>query len=239
MICDLLYKFGFCLAHEYFQPYQYLPILANRWGCLKEDLLDKEKFINQLIRFRTLKSGWLGINLHGSHLPIYYNFKEYFPSSKKIFIRIRRRNVIAQAVSYEIASQTEKWSSKFKTDVTPVYSFDKIKSKIKAIKQQEIITDVFVSSLNENVIEIVYEDFITNPSEVLYSVIPEELLKKVIVEPSIKKQSSNLNKLWIDQFNQEFFKTNGKGIPAKKQKLILPIRIIKRVLPSLRKYIIR
>ncbi len=229
MICDLLYKSDFCLAHEYFQPYQYLPILANRWGCLKEDLLDKEMFTKQLIRFRTLKSGWLGINLHGHHLPIYYKFKEYFPDSEKIFVRVRRRNVIAQAISYEIASQTGKWSSEFQTGVTPVYSFDNIKSKINAIKQQEILTDIFATSLSENVIELVYEDFILDPIAALSSIIPEEPLKTLLIEPSLKKQSSNLNKAWIDRFTQEFIETDGKGIPINKQKQTLLVRIAKKI----------
>ncbi len=217
VICDLLYKSGFCLAHEYFQPYEYLPILASRWDCLQEGILDKEKYTNQLIRFRTLKSGWLGINLHGHHLPIFCEFKKYFPRSKRIFVRIRRRDIIAQAVSYEIASQTGRWSSEFHTEVTPEYSFDKIKNKINSIEHQNLITDIFLSLLNENVIELFYEDFIMNPSLALSSIIPEEFHKKVIIEPTLKKQSSKFNKVWIDRFSKEFFETSGKGYSSKKQ----------------------
>ncbi len=229
MICDLLYKSGFCLAHEYFQPYEYLPILADRWGCLKEDVLDNKKFMKQLIRFRTLNSGWLGINLHGHHLPLFSKFKEYFPESEQIFVRVRRRNVIAQAVSYEIASQTKQWTSKFQTGVTPVYSFEKIKNKINAIEHQNIITDVFLSSVNENVIELVYEDFIKNPSPTLSSIIPGEFYKKAIIEPSLKKQSSNVNKVWADRFSQEFFETNAKGYSYKKQNQSLLKRIVNKI----------
>lgn len=229
MICDLLYKSGFCLTHEYFQPSDYLPILSDRWGCIKADTLDKEMFVKQLIRFRTLKSGWLGLNLHGHHLPIFYNFKEYFPDTERIFVRLRRRDIIAQAVSYEIARQTGKWSSEFQSDVQAIYSFDNIKSRINMIKQQETITDVFVTSVNEKIIEVIYEDFLLDPVYALSAIVPGKISNINLVEASINKQSSSINKEWVSRFTKEFVASNGAGITAKNKLRILFKQIAKKI----------
>jgi len=66
--CDILFNCKICLAHEYLQTEQYLPVLANRWQCITNCSLDKKKFIEELSRYRTSKEGILGINIHGSHI---------------------------------------------------------------------------------------------------------------------------------------------------------------------------
>lgn len=205
LLCDLLYKSGFCLAHEYFQPHEYLPILANRWGCLDNGVLNKEKYVNQLAKFRTLNSGWLGINLHGHHLPAFNKFSECFSNSEKVFLRIRRRNVIAQAVSYEIASQTKRWSSEFQAKAKPTYSFNQIKKKLNSINHQNLITDTFLSLNNMVSTDIYYEDFIGNPGEVLGDILSDYIHKEPATASFLKKQSSNINEEWIERFSQELF----------------------------------
>ncbi|MBZ2169156.1 Stf0 family sulfotransferase [Marinobacter sp. F4216] len=224
MICDLLFQSGFCLAHEYFQPYNYLPIIAKRWKCLRKGILDKEKFINQLIRFRTMESGWLGINLHGRHLPLYWKLEEYFPQSEKVVVRVRRKDVVAQAVSYEIATQTGGWSSEFQARAEPVYSFKSIKYRINSIKQQDIFSDIFVSSINVPVIEVVYEELVKSPREVLSFFLPKEYLDNVELKPSLEKQASSLNRKWIDRFTQEYIETDGKGHSLRKRDVLKRMR---------------
>lgn len=36
LLCDMIYEARGPLAHEYFQPYQYMPILSRRWGALHD-----------------------------------------------------------------------------------------------------------------------------------------------------------------------------------------------------------
>ncbi|MYM63691.1 Stf0 family sulfotransferase [Pseudomaricurvus sp. HS19] len=217
MICDLLYKSGFCLSHEYFQPYDYLPLLARRWDCIKDGVLDKSHFIEQLARHRTLESGWLGINLHGHHLPLFSKLKNHLPRAESVYVRVRRRNVIAQAVSYEIASQSGRWSSEFKSESAPVYSFQNIKNKLQRLEYQNLLTDSFLSSENLDVIELIYEDFVQDPASALRRVLPETFHQNLAINPSLKQQSSELNKDWISRFTREFFDTEGEGhAPEKK-----------------------
>ncbi len=217
MICDLLYQSGFCLPHEYFQPYEYLPILARRWGCINAGVLDQATFIEQLVRYRTLDSGWLGINLHGHHLPLFSKFKGHLPKAETIYVRVRRRNIIAQAVSYEIASQSGLWSSEFQSEHSPVYSFDNIKNKLDRLEYQNLLTDSFLSLANESVIELIYEDFVKDPGSALRSIIPTEFHPNLTVKPSLKRQSSGLNQEWINRFSKEFFDTEGQGYSSEKQ----------------------
>lgn len=122
LLCDILRRNGVCLPHEYFQPYQYIPIAAARWECIQSGTLDREAYVNALVRYRIGPNGDLGINLHGNHLSVFSAFERLFGEKEAFFVHIRRRDVIAQAVSYEIAHQTGRWSSGFASNgQTPTY----------------------------------------------------------------------------------------------------------------------
>jgi LPS sulfotransferase NodH len=86
LLSDILRSNEVCLPHEYFQPYQYMPILADRWSAIgKDNILDGRQYIQSLTRCRTFVGGWLGINLHESHIHIYERLRTYFPGSSFLF----------------------------------------------------------------------------------------------------------------------------------------------------------
>lgn len=203
LVCDLLRKSEFCMAHEYFQMDEYLPLLASRWNCLEEGHLQKEKFIAELLKHRTMKSGWLGINLHGRHIPNFLEFKEHLPNLKSLFIRIRRRNIVKQAISYEIAKQTGKWSSEFDSGVRPTYSFESISKRIAELSFQNTIIDTYIEQFQLDVCELYYEEFIEDPKKYLASVLPAEYLNSDTFVPSLVRQRSKVNGEWEDRFNNE------------------------------------
>lgn len=210
-LSDQIYRHGICLPHEYFQPFQYIPILADRWGCIINDMLDNEDYIFSLKKWRTSSAGWLGINLHGEHLPIFKNFEKNFLNIKKSYIVLKRRDLIAQSVSFEIAMQTERWSSHFKDSNEPIYSFHEIKSRLEAIVYQNIMIDAYINNLGIVANEIYYEDLIKNPIGELAAIFPDFFNCNSEVISGLAKQSSGINNDWVERFSNEYFDTVGSG----------------------------
>lgn len=211
LLSDLIYQNGICLAHEYFQPFQYLPILANRWGCLNGSVLDKEAYIQNLLRYRTSTTGWLGINLHGEHLSVFRDFENLLPDVQRHYIYLVRRDIIAQSVSFEIAMQTAKWSSHFAGLEKPAYSFHGIKKRLDSINAQNALVSAYLKSRNITARAVYYEDLIENANETLSGLIPGTILKMEKLTSNLERQSSNINEDWIDRFSNEYYESSGRG----------------------------
>ncbi|MAC46476.1 MAG: hypothetical protein CMI12_06450, partial [Oceanospirillum sp.] len=135
--CEKLIEAGYCVAHEYFHQKDYLPILAERWDCISDHALIKKSYIEMLIKTRTAPSGILGINLHGQHIKYFKEFEYLFPKVNFKYIFISRADKFSQAVSYAIASKTQKWSSNFIGTEIENYDYNLILEKLYFIIKQE------------------------------------------------------------------------------------------------------
>lgn len=203
LLCEYLRKAEFCLAHEYFQRAEYLPILADRWSCLNDSLLNKQKYVEQLYRFRTLDSGWLGINLHGHHIPVFKRFIEYFSFDNLRVVHVRRKSILKQSISYEIARQTKRWSSEYNSKVEPIYDFDKIKERITELSLQEIVNEKFCDELPVRPIEVYYEDLLTRKLDILSNIVGDFDLGFDEGLSTLKRQSSEINSNWEARFYED------------------------------------
>lgn len=216
LLTDLLQTNNLCLPHEYFQPFKYLPILAERWGCIENNHLNKISFLESLIKFRTYPNGWLGINVHGEHLAIFSKFDDLFPAVNKHYIHLQRQNIIPQAVSYEIAVQTNQWSSKYKSKAEANYNYTAIENKLHRIQRQNALISSYILSRNISCETIYYEDIIAEPLAILKNIIPENIIpdfspNTISAKSSMKKQSSERNKNWTDRFSHEYFENINKN----------------------------
>ena len=100
---------------EYCQPYQIIPYLMKMRPQIKSgEQLSLSEYANYLARQRSGRSNKLCINLHASHVEIYKKLSVYLPPVTRKFILLRK-DIIRQAVSYYIASATEEWSSKYRS----------------------------------------------------------------------------------------------------------------------------
>lgn len=201
-LCDFFKNSNVCIPHEYFQPFQYMPYLAKRWKAHKDGILVPKLYVDKLCEKRTANNGVLGINLHGSHLKIFEHFLPYFP--KNINFRglvLKRRDKIAQAVSYFIASESKVWSSHFGKRAVPIYSFEKIKSKLSSILTQEVLIDRYVALKEFPVDVLFYEDLCSSKEtiELLYGPHSERVVID-LATASTKKQSNQVN----DEYSQRF-----------------------------------
>ncbi len=204
-LCDFFKKSNVCIPHEYFQPFQYMPYLAKRWCAHKDGILVPKLYVEKLCEKRTEDNGVLGVNLHGSHLKIFEYFLPYFP--KQINFRglvLKRRDKIAQAVSYFIASESKVWSSHFGKRAAPSYSFEKIKSKLSSILSQEVLIDRYIALKEFPVDVLFYEDLCSMKETIDLS--HGSHVERVVIDlarASTKKQSKQVNNEYSQRFKND------------------------------------
>jgi LPS sulfotransferase NodH len=159
LACNLMHQNSICTPHEYFQPFQYMPILSERWMCRTNDgqVLFQE-YTRKVIENRTAASGFLGINAHGSHLSLLEKALPLFPDVPVTWLFLQRFDLIAQSVSYYWARSTRKWSSDFEgSRSSPKYSFEKIYHCYQQIVQQNREVNAFLRQKSFKYQPIVYE----------------------------------------------------------------------------------
>ena len=86
----------------------------------------------------------------------------YFNDVRWVFMQ--RRDLVAQAVSFEIASQTKRWESFAKdTGVKPQYDFERSRKKVQALSLQNASINALFSVLGVQPVRVFYEDFAVSP----------------------------------------------------------------------------
>lgn len=204
LLCDLLRINNICLPHEYFQPYEYMPLLAKRWGCIEGDEIDAVKYVERLCRFRTFGNGWLGINLHGSHLQVFSRLKHLMPEVNFHYWHLLRKDIVSQGVSYSIAQQTKKWTSHHVSLGEPIYDFKAINEAITRIAKQNELIDSYVTTEMIECSKIFYEDLVYDFGHI------EKLVGQLsanfcgsIRQSVLQKQASFINDVFKENYCKE------------------------------------
>jgi len=169
-LCDMLRRAGVCVAHEYFQPYQYLPALADRWGARDGNHIDLAAYVAGLRRHRTSAAGILGVNLHGHHLPVFLKAEPAFADLTPHYVLLRRRDTVAQAVSYHIARSTGAWSSHFAPVADSAYDFAGIDAALRNITLWTTWNEAFLKARGAEPVMLWYEDLVADPAAALASI---------------------------------------------------------------------
>lgn len=213
LLCNLLYANELCIAHEYFQEFQYLPILARRWDCYKGTTFKMEKYVDALRRYRTSKNGWLGINLHGHHLGTYIQGEPYLEDIPTYYIYIYRRDEIAQAVSYYLAASTGQWSSDFEPQRQASYDYRAIRKKLERIYRGKAAMRAFINTREISYTAIAYEDLRDNPGSELLR-IPGMGTHDPTVTPTMSRLDRGPRESWRVRFSREHLADLAKRQPS-------------------------
>jgi LPS sulfotransferase NodH len=208
LLCEILEKNSICVAHEYFQPYQYMPLLADRWKCIDKDFLDPEAYISALCRYRTLPNGWLGINLHSSHISIFDRMLKQFPKANFTYIHLMRRDTLSQAISYALARQTDQWSSHFESVAEAKYDFKMISNLYSNIVDGNALIGAYISMHNIECSAYYYDDLIGDPIDFfqnLSAVIPQ--VNSIKYNSTLNRQATDLNVEWANRYKEDLYMT--------------------------------
>ncbi len=226
-LCDHIRSAGVCIPHEYFQPYGYMQALAERWECRKGNSIDIVKYIKSLKLMRTGKAGWLGINIHAWHIPMFKKAMNFLNVDSIHYFHLVRGDILKQAISYEIASQIGNWSSHYSNNIEAKYNYNGILNKIKRIQDGNLDISLFFAEKKIKYKLLFYEDIINKPSEIYnsLSVIGAPIEKEE--EANLKKQSSAINKEWAETFVKDFGRDEQKEKKEKKNFLTRLVESVK------------
>lgn len=120
-------------------------------------------------------------------------------------IEIRRDDIIAQAISYHIALQTGRWTSRTKpnTDVTPTCDPLQIERLVTSIRASQILMDFVVERDAIDRIIVHYEDLVDDPSNQVKKIARFcgfDPTSWSMMRPEIARQTNATNEAFRAQF---------------------------------------
>jgi LPS sulfotransferase NodH len=183
----------------------------NEWKK-KLKTADLQETIAELKKRRTSTNGVFGIKIHYSHIKQFGGFKkvlEYFPDA--YYILLSRENVLKQAVSLSIASQTGEWIAGQKRVCNdPKYDFNQIDESLRNIILDNSSWRYTLAANGCNYIEMDFDDICNNLADSLENIASFVGCKidktKIPQEQITKKQSNQRNIEWVAQFIAEIDK---------------------------------
>ncbi|MAL94645.1 MAG: hypothetical protein CME40_06190 [Haliea sp.] len=126
------------------------------------------------------------------------------------WMAVRRRDILAQAVSHFIAAQTNQWASFHNGNQrSPKYSYRGIKSHVLGVVEDNQRISDFCFQLGIEPIQVIYEDFLGDPESNTIALTRQLGVAGASVNRSHlkrEKQAGSLNREFIDKFRQDLSK---------------------------------
>jgi LPS sulfotransferase NodH len=146
--------------------------------------------------------------MHGDGLPDVPLLARAFPNP--VFVWLRRRDVVAQAVSWARALQTGQWISSQTERGEPVYDFDLIEDRPRTIRAEEGKWSDWFARNGIAATEVVYEDVLADPRgevERVLAPLGVELPAGVELRPyeGEARQGDGLNAEWARRYRADLF----------------------------------
>ena len=207
-LCSKIHENCGIVGHEYFHASGYIQYLAKRWKCYDNSMIKIEDYWSNLVKHRSFNRTLI-INLHGSHLQLFYKFINKIKSLDVLCIHLIRGNILEQSVSYAVAKKTRKWTKYYNyldDEDDLVISNEELFQAAKAINGQNLKINAFIHKHKLNSQPILYETIIKEAD--IKSVIDSlglKLNKNTSIafdKLNLTKQSSSSKSLLIDQFSK-------------------------------------
>ena len=166
LLCERLRAAGHCVAHEYFHPHRYMPMLAERGGAVGPDRrMDWAAYARFLGRARTTPNGVLGVNAHAKHLPYLMRALPHLPARRRL-VTLRREGLLAQALSLAAARATGAWSSAFEPRDPWTFDAEAAASMLAEIQAQNAKIEAFAAASGWPREAVTYEALAADPADV-------------------------------------------------------------------------
>lgn len=191
-------------------PFEYLhPSHLERW---KAKLAQNEIIgvLNALKNRRSSPNGWFGLKAHWPQFqPVAMDAELLRTLDVSAYIRLSRRNEVAQAISMDIAQQTGAWISFHKAQRSPQYDHDGIAKALEALQLEHVAWAEFFDQHEIAPLIIYYEDLVGDPLGTVAAVCnhlgePKESFN-LDFKSSPQKQATAVNVIWEQRFREEGF----------------------------------
>lgn len=164
------------VPHEYLHPTVHLPVLARRFQSIRPDgTVDIDLYLRQLHRRRSTANGVFGLKAHFSQLASLLHIR----SVDRLFegawlIRIRRRDLVRQAISYYTAEATGVWSTLDAASLAeippPEYNGVAISRYLSTLLAEDDGWERLFADRKSSVLNVWYEDLVADTDMVCRSV---------------------------------------------------------------------
>lgn len=156
---------------------------------------------------RTSACGLFGLKLHQHH------FARFFGSggeglesalAPRRWIRLRREDRVAQAVSWARALQSGRWASHQRFALPVFYRRGQIARLEREIDRQETAWEAFFATAEGEVLQLTYEDLRTDRAAVLHRVLEflgiENALRVPVPDSDLQVQADATSAAWIARY---------------------------------------
>jgi len=185
------------MPHEYFNV-DHKSDYFKRWN-----FNSNQEYVDLLKKNRVSDNGVFGLKMHFNQFKTQFNVSDLNDVFRNLkFIFITRSDKVAQAISLEIAVQTNKWSSEFNRENKAEFNYNNIKKKIYDIKKQESDWLNYFKKFNIQPLIVNYEDLEESYEDSIARVLEFLDLKyhKKIPPMQIKKQRGFKNYFWKKRY---------------------------------------
>lgn len=219
LLCSTLLNLGCCG-----KPAEYLHSAKIEKYIDKGDTKGFQDYLSQILHQETGKNGIFGIKIHWEHFRNFLNLaRKYLGFRDKsdweiistifpnpYFIYIWRRNLVKQAVSTEIAYQTQQWvkSNQNITAETPKRLIFKPLNIYRYKQGLQARNDRWRKFFAQNCVdfyEIVYEDFVLSFENTIRDLVDfievDSLSDSYEIKMPTYRQSSDINERWCQYYS--------------------------------------
>ncbi len=208
LLCSLLTNTGVMgVPHEYFNISRHGHSMIKRLTNRDADQISIGEYFDTIVSHRTSPNGVFGIKAHSNQwLPHYKSgfITAYFGKDIK-HVLIRRKDVLGQAISLVIASQTGKWTSHEKQTKEPVYDRPELEKAVGVTNHYNEIWDLFFEQTKIKPCVVYYEDLLDRPQEEIQRVLDfvgvDAKADAKLEDAGLKREATALNEEWRQRFN--------------------------------------
>lgn len=169
-----------------------------------------EETLRQIQRRRTSPNGVFGIKVHYSHLKIVGGFSRLnalLPNAR--YVNLTRTNLLAQAVSLSIASQTGVWiAGQQPINNTPIYRYSDIDHNMRRIALDNASWRYTLAAHGCKKLDLTFELARTDIAAAIRDIAAFAEVSvdtaRIPMEQATKKQANDLNGEWIRRFLEEY-----------------------------------
>lgn len=225
LLCDLLTRSGAGAPESYFRP-DSIPGYAERWRVPIDGGQFSVAYVSAVRRAGEAGTGRFGMRVMWTDAPAFlHRLAELHPAAQdqpdalrlafgvRKFVRLSRRDMIAQAVSLVIANQSGLWHvnadgserQRAKPHEDPRYDSAAIAAELKVLRREDEGWTRWFSDHQLRPYHVDYESLSADPSATLSGVAEYlEVSGLSSLSPGTARMASNLNTEWTIRFKREF-----------------------------------
>jgi LPS sulfotransferase NodH len=153
------------------------------------------------VRERRSSGGWFGLKIHWHHYQRFFVVRRRDPDlflGHPVWIRLRRRDRVAQAVSWVRAWQTGAWIGSQRVQIPPVYNRQLITARLSDIDSAEAGWDEVLAG--REVLELDYEGLSADPAAAMQRVLGHLGVAAGSPGVPLQRQSDALSHSWVERY---------------------------------------